>query len=170
MNFDPAFDLESVWPERLDPPQKSGGGEMTNMGCYAIDFAVSLLGSPRAVTAKWRKEWDVYRAANVENFGQIILDYGEFFALLEVGKQQLAGPSRHSNALTVNFEHRTLHIDASAQLVTVNHVPVSLGRVHSGHGGSELGRPTARGLAHGRATFIRHRFDLGFNGGLDGRV
>jgi predicted dehydrogenase len=124
MNFDPAFDLKSVWPERLDPPQKSGGGEMTNMGCYAIDFAVALLGSPRAVTAKWRKEWDVYRAADIENFGQIILDYGEFLALLEVGKQQLSGPSRHSNALTVNFEHRTLHIDASAQLVTVNHVPI----------------------------------------------
>jgi predicted dehydrogenase len=124
MNFDPAFDLKRIWPERLDPAEKSGGGEMTNMGCYAIDFAVALLGRPRAVTAKWRKEWDVYRRAGVENFGQIVLDYGEFFAFLEVGKQQLAGPSRHSNLMTVNFEHRTLMIDASAQLVAVNHVPV----------------------------------------------
>ena len=123
MNFDPAFDLKRVWPERLDPAEKSGGGEMTNMGCYAIDFAVALLGRPRAVTAKWRKEWDVYRQAGVENFGQIVLDYGEFFAFLEVGKQQLSGPSRHSNLMTVNFEHRTLMIDASAQLVAVNHVP-----------------------------------------------
>ena len=119
-----AFDLKRVWPERLDPPEKSGGGEMTNKGCYAIDFAVALFGSPRAVTAKWRKEWDVYRQANVENFGQVILDYGEFFAFLEVGKQQLTGPSRHSNVLTINFEHRTLVIDASAQLAAVNHVPV----------------------------------------------
>ncbi len=124
MNFDPAFDLKRAWPERLDPPQKSGGGEMTNMGCYAIDYAVALFGSPRAVTAKWRKEWDVYRQANVENFGQIVLDYGPFLAFLEVGKQQLAGPSRHGNVMTINFEHRTLLIDASAQLVAVNHVPV----------------------------------------------
>jgi len=124
MNFDPGFDLKRVWPERLDPAEKSGGGEMTNMGCYAIDFAVALLGRPRAVTAKWRKEWDVYRQAGVENFGQIVLDYGDFFAFLEVGKQQLSGPSGHSNVMTVNFEHRTLMIDASAQLVAVNHVPV----------------------------------------------
>jgi predicted dehydrogenase len=124
MNFDPAFDLKRAWPERLDPPNKSGGGEMTNMGCYAIDFAVALFGSPRTVTAKWRKEWDVYRQANVENFGQIVLDYGPFFAFLEVGKQQLAGPSRHSNVMTINFEHRTLTIDAGAQSVAINHVPV----------------------------------------------
>lgn len=124
MNFDPSFDLKGTWPERLDPPDKSGGGEMTNMGCYAIDYAVALFGRPRNVTAKWRKEWDVYKAANVENFGQIILDYGEFFAFLEVGKQQLSGESRNSNALTINFERRSLMIDASARLVTVNNVPV----------------------------------------------
>jgi predicted dehydrogenase len=124
MNFDPSFDLKGVWPERLDPPAKSGGGEMTNMGCYAIDYAVGLLGRPKSVSAKWRKEWDVYRAADVEHFGQIVLDYGEFYAFLEVGKQQLAGPSRNANLVTINFEHQTLSIDASAQRVTVNHVPV----------------------------------------------
>ena len=123
MNFPPDFDLKAAWPERLDPPAKSGGGEMTNMGCYAIDFAVSLFGSPRMVTAKWRKTWDVYVQADVENFGQIVLDYGGFFAFLEVGKQQLEGQHRHSNAITINFEHTTLHIDAGAQQVTVNHVP-----------------------------------------------
>ena len=67
----------------------------------------------------------MYRQANVENFGQIVLDYGDFFALLEVGKQQLVGPFRHSNQLTVNFEHRTLLIDANAKVVTVNHIPIS---------------------------------------------
>ncbi len=123
MNFDPKFDLKAAWPERLDPPAKSGGGEMTNMGCYAIDFAVSLFGRPKAVTAKWRKLWDVYKAADVEHFGQIVLDYGEFYAFLEVGKQQLDGERRHSNSMTINFEHTTMLIDASAQLVTVNHVP-----------------------------------------------
>jgi predicted dehydrogenase len=96
---------------------------MTNMGCYAIDFAVSLFGRPEAVTAKWRKLWDVYQQADVENFGQIVLDYGDFFAVLEVGKQQLAGERRHSNSMTINFEHKTMLIDASAQLVAINHVP-----------------------------------------------
>jgi len=123
MNFPMDFDLAKIWPERLDPPGKSGGGEMTNMGCYAIDFAVSLFGRPKAVTAKWRKTWDVYREADVENFGQIVLDYGDFFAFLEVGKQQLDGERRHSNSMTLNFEHHTFFIDASAQLVSVNHVP-----------------------------------------------
>ncbi|HPO17503.1 MAG TPA: Gfo/Idh/MocA family oxidoreductase [Candidatus Hydrogenedentes bacterium] len=123
MNFAPDFDLKTVWPERLDPPEKSGGGEMTNMGCYAIDFAVSLFGLPKTVTAKCRKTWDVYAAANTENFGQVVLDYGDFFAFLEMGKQQLQGELRHSNCLTINFEHETFHIDASAQQVAVNHVP-----------------------------------------------
>ena len=107
----------------LSTLEKSGGGEMTNMGCYAIDFAVSLFGRPKAVTAKWRKTWDVYKQADVENFGQIILDYEDFFAFLEVGKQQLIGEHRHGNSMTINFEHTTFFIDASAELVTVNHVP-----------------------------------------------
>lgn len=123
MNFAPSFPLKDVWPERLDPPSRSGGGEMTNMGCCAIDFAVSLFGRPRAVTAKWRKMWDVYADANVENFGQVVLDYGDFFAFLEVGKQQLAGECRHANSMTINFEHTTFHIDAAAGIATVNHVP-----------------------------------------------
>ena len=123
MNFSPEFDLKAAWPERLDPPEISGGGEMTNMGCYAVDFAVSLFGRPKAVTAKWRKTWDVYKDADVENFGQIVLDYGDFFAFLETGKQQLIGELRHSNSMTINFEHTTFFIDASAKLATINHVP-----------------------------------------------
>ncbi|MCZ6680236.1 MAG: Gfo/Idh/MocA family oxidoreductase [Candidatus Poribacteria bacterium] len=122
MNFPMDFDLKGVWPERLDPPEKAGGGEMTNMGCYAIDYAVSLFGRPKTVTAKWRKLWDVYAESDVENFGQIVLDYGDFFAFLEVGKQQLAEARRHSNAMTINFVHKTMFIDASAQVVTINHI------------------------------------------------
>ena len=132
MNFAPDFDLKTRWPERLDPAEKSGGGEMTNMGCYAIDFAVSLFGRPRAVTAKWRKTWDVYREADVENFGQIVLDYGDFFAFLEVGKQQLDGERNHSNSMTINFEHTTLLIDAKAELVAVNHVAQDYDRFAAG--------------------------------------
>ncbi len=123
MNFPTDFELAAAWPERLDPPQKSGGGEMTNMGCYAIDYAVSLFGRPKTVTAKWRKLWDVYAEADVENFGQIVLDYGDFFAFLEVGKQQLVKDRRHSNSMTINFEGQTMFIDTSAQVVTINHVP-----------------------------------------------
>jgi len=132
MNFPMDFDLKAVWPERLDPPDVSGGGEMTNMGCYAIDFAVALFGRPKAVTAKWRHTWDIYEEAGVENFGQILLDYGDFFAFIEAGKQQLEGEQRHSNHMTVNFEHKTLFIDASAQLVTVNHVLVDYAQFAEG--------------------------------------
>lgn len=123
MSFDPAFDLKGTWPERLDPASKSGGGELTNMGCYAIDYAVRLLGRPKSVLAKTRREWDVYREADVENFGQIVLDYGDFFAMLEAGKQQLLPPLRHANALTISFEHRAIHIDTSAHQASINHVP-----------------------------------------------
>ena len=132
MNFAPDFDLKPRWPERLDPPAKSGGGEMTNMGCYAIDYAVSLFGPPKAVTARSRKIWDVYAEADVENFGQIVLDYGNFFAFLEVGKQQLTDERRHSNSMTINFEHTTLHVDSSAKAVTVNHVPQDFDRFAAG--------------------------------------
>jgi len=132
MNFDMHFDLKAAWPERLDPPDRSGGGEMTNMGCYAIDYAVSLFGLPEAITAKWRKTWDVYRDADVENFGQIVLDYGDFLAFLEVGKQQLEGEHRHSNSVTITFEHTTMHVDASVEVVTINHVPQDYHRFAGG--------------------------------------
>jgi predicted dehydrogenase len=70
---------------------------MSNMGCYAIDYAVSLFGKPVNITANWRKTWDIYQADDVENFGQIILDYNDFFAFLDVGKQQLKKEHKHSN-------------------------------------------------------------------------
>lgn len=132
MNFPPDFHLKAVWPERLDPPEKSGGGELTNMGCYAIDFAVALFGSPKAVTAKRRMTWDVYEEAGVENFGQVVLDYGDFFAFLEAGKQQLHGAHRHSNAITINFEHETLYIDTSAQQAAINHIPQDFAQFEAG--------------------------------------
>ncbi len=133
MNFAPDFDLAGLWPERLDPPEKSGGGEMTNMGCYAIDYAVAVLGRPRAVTAKWRKTWGVYADADVENFGQIVLDYDEFYAFLTVGKRQMDADHRHSNALTVDFEHASLHIDANAEVVTPNHISQDYASFCEGH-------------------------------------
>lgn len=123
MNFALDFDLKRLWPERLDPREIAGGGELTNMGCYAVDFAVALFGLPAAVTAKCRKTWDVYADADTENYGQIVLDYGDFFAFLHAGKQQLAGEHRHANAISIIFEHRTFCIDAVAGLVTINHVP-----------------------------------------------
>ena len=137
MNFGPDFDLPAVWPERLDPPAKSGGGEMTNMGCYAIDYMVTLLGKPRRVEAKWRHEWPCYREADVEHFGQIVCDYGPFYAVLAVGKQQLAADRRHSSCLHLLTEHENVLVDGYAQLVTRNSVPVSFedylagGRVES---------------------------------------
>jgi predicted dehydrogenase len=124
MNFALDFDLGAIWPERLDPPAKSGGGEMTNMGCYAIDYMVTLLGKPRSVEAKWRHEWPCYREAKAEHFGQIVCDYGDFYAVLAVGKQQLAGESRHSSCFHLITEHENLLVDGYAKVVTRNNVPV----------------------------------------------
>jgi predicted dehydrogenase len=124
MNFPMDFPLAELWPERLDPPAKSGGGEMCNMGCYALEYAAALLGPPQSVRAKRRFTWDVYKEANVENYGQIALDYGTFWAFLEVGKQQLPGDHGHSNALRINFEHETLYLDATARQAAMNHVAV----------------------------------------------
>ena len=123
MNFAPDFDLAAAWPERLDPAAKSGGGEMTNMGCYAIDYMVTLLGRPRRVEARWRHEWPCYRDAKAEHFGQILCDYGDFYAVLAVGKQQLAADRRHSSCLHLIAEHENLLVDGYAQVVTRNNVP-----------------------------------------------
>ena len=46
MTFAPDFPIRDTWPERFDPAATAGGGEMTNMGCYAIDYALHLLGVP----------------------------------------------------------------------------------------------------------------------------
>ena len=123
MTFAPDFPIRQLWPERFDPPEKAGGGEMTNMGCYAIDFAVTLLGLPQAVQAKWMKFWPEYRAAAVENFGQLILDYGSFYALLAVGKQPLrAEPRRGNNYLSLLFETANLVIDPYSEVLLINGV------------------------------------------------
>lgn len=87
--FSTDFPLALVWPERLDPPRLSGGGELTNLGCYALDYMIGLWGQPQAIQAKSTAYWDVYRQAHVENFGQIIADYGHFFAVIAAGKQPL---------------------------------------------------------------------------------
>ncbi|HIM56178.1 MAG TPA: Gfo/Idh/MocA family oxidoreductase [Candidatus Latescibacteria bacterium] len=120
MTFALDFDITSAWPERFDPAAKSGGGEMTNMGCYAIDFALHMLGMPRRVEAKWQRFWQPYVEREVENFGQIALDYGRFWALLAVGKQALAGERGPRNALAVEFETANLFIDPGAEIFVHN--------------------------------------------------
>ena len=61
--FSTDFPLAAVWPERLDPPSRSGGGELTNLGCYAVDYMIGLWGRPRSIQAKSSGYWDVYREA-----------------------------------------------------------------------------------------------------------
>ena len=89
MTFSADFPLATHWPERLDPPEKSGGGELTNLGCYAIDYMLALFGMPRAVIAQSTAYWQPYDDAGVENFGQVVAEYDGFFAMLSAGKQTM---------------------------------------------------------------------------------
>jgi len=90
MTFSHDFALGEYWPERLADPSESGGGELTNMGCYAIDYMLALFGMPVSVQARKSDFWGYYSQAGVENFGQIVADYGSFYALLNSGKQTLS--------------------------------------------------------------------------------
>jgi len=89
MTFSEDFALADYWPERLADPSKSGGGELTNMGCYAIDFMLALYGMLNSVQARKSAFWGYYSATGAENFGQIVADYGSFYALLNSGKQAI---------------------------------------------------------------------------------
>lgn len=137
MTFSTDFPLPVVWPERLDPPSQSGGGEMTNLGCYAIDYMVALWGLPKSVQAKSRNYWDIYRQANIENFGQIIADYGDFFAILSTGKQPLQtlptmdvtealNPCNWHNVLELQFEHHNLTVMPFHNTLIHNGTEISL--------------------------------------------
>jgi predicted dehydrogenase len=128
MTFPADFPLATVWPERLDPPGISGGGELTNMGCYAVDYMVALFGRPQSVQARWMKTWDVYREAGVENFGQIVADYGGFYAALAAGKQTIPSlpsmrveealePRNWQNVLQVQFADANLTLLPQLDLV-----------------------------------------------------
>ncbi len=127
MLFEEDFPIAEKWPERFDPPSISGGGEMTNMGCYAIDFALHVLGIPRQVEARSNTFWAPYRDSGVENFGQLILDYGDFWAILAVGKQTVTGPRGHRNSLFIEFEHTNLFLDPEAGIVLENGMPRATG-------------------------------------------
>jgi predicted dehydrogenase len=123
MTFPLDFPIRDLWPERFDPPGLSGGGEMTNMGCYALDFMVTLWGSPRTVQAKRLAFWQEYAESPVENFGQIVCDYGRFFATLAVGKQKLTPPHGGTmNHMCVQFEHENLMLDGETAGVIINGV------------------------------------------------
>jgi predicted dehydrogenase len=121
MTFSEDFPLAALWPERLDPPSASGGGELTNMGCYAVDYMVALWGRPKSVQAKWMKTWDVYEDAGVENFGQIVTDYGTFFATLAAGKQVLRSlPSMGiEEALAPRNWHNVLEVQFAGANLTL---------------------------------------------------
>lgn len=119
------FNITQRYPEALASPNITGGGELMSLGCYAVDFAVALLGRPRRVSANWQHEWRAYKKAEVEHFGQIVLDYGGFTATIAAGRQQLKGRFNHSNCLHLVSEHRTLLIDSYNSLVIRNNIPVT---------------------------------------------
>jgi len=122
MTFPPNFPIRDLWPERFDPPEVSGGGEMTNMGCYAIDYMVTLLGLPKTVQAKRASFWQEYAESPAENFGQIVCDYGDFFATLAVGKQKLTEPMQGVNDLSIRFANTNLLLNAYTETCIVNGV------------------------------------------------
>jgi predicted dehydrogenase len=119
--FSTDFPLAAVWPERLDPPSLSGGGELTNLGCYAVDYMIALWGQPQSIQAKSVSYWDMYRQAQVENFGQIIADYGHFFAVIAAGKQPLQTlPSMDvAEALNTRNWHNVLEMQFEGHNLTV---------------------------------------------------
>lgn len=121
MTFSLDFPLAGLWPERLDPPARSGGGELTNLGCYPIDYMVALWGLPRSVQAKSATTWAEYRDAGVESFGQIVADYGSFFAVVAAGKQRLRSlpPMGLAEALAPANWHNVLELQLADANLTV---------------------------------------------------
>lgn len=133
MIFPEDFPIIARWPERFDPPERSGGGEMTNMGCYGIDYAIHVLGLPDQVEARKQTFWKPYIQAGVENFGQIILDYGDFWATLSVGKQAVSGEPGKRNALTIEFETGNLFLDPGADTYIENGIAKPLASYIADH-------------------------------------
>ncbi len=144
MTFSPDFPLATVWPERLDPPAETGGGELTNLGCYAIDYMVALWGAPVRVQAKLMRRWQPYAAAGVESFGQIIADYGDFYAVLAAGKQPIAGrptmdvaaalkPEAWHSVIEIRFEAHNITALPFADTVFVDGRPIAAAAFLDGH-------------------------------------
>jgi len=126
MTFPLDFPIRDLWPERFDPPQVSGGGEMTNMGCYAIDYMVTLIGMPKTVQAKRASFWQEYADSPVENFGQIVCDYGDLFATLAVGKQKLPDPHGGVNDLSIRFPNRNVILNPYTDTAIINGVTMPM--------------------------------------------
>ena len=120
MTFSEDFALAEIWPERLANPLMSGGGELTNMGCYAIDYMLALYGMPNSVQARKSNFWGHYSAAGVENFGQIVADYGSFYALLNSGKQAIRSlkPMDVAGALQPRHWHNVMDLQFEGHNIT----------------------------------------------------
>jgi len=126
MTFPLDFPIRDLWPERFDPPGVSGGGEMTNMGCYAIDYMVTLLGMPKTVQARRASFWQEYADSPAENFGQIVCDYGDLFATLAVGKQKLPDPHGGVNDLSIRFPNRNVILNPYTDTAIINGATVPM--------------------------------------------
>jgi len=96
------------------------------MGCYAIDYMVTLLGMPRTVQAKRASCWQEYADSPAENFGQIVCDYGDLFATLAVGKQKLPEPHGGVNDLSIRFPNRNVILNPYTDTAIINGVTVPM--------------------------------------------
>jgi len=160
--FSTDFPLATVWPERLDPASRSGGGELTNLGCYAVDYMIGLWGRPRSIQAKTTSYWDVYREAHVENFGQVIADYGDFFAVLASGKQPLQtlasmdvaealNPRNWHNVLELQFEHHNLTVLPFQDILIHNGARIPLDEYLAGYNSLTPFQQLLRAIETGQA-------------------
>ena len=105
---------------------------------------IGLWGRPKSIQAKSTAYWDIYREAGVENFAQVLADYGDFFAVLASGKQPLRSlpsmdvaealnPRNWHNILELQFEQHNWTVLPFESLLIHNGRRIPFERFLSGY-------------------------------------
>jgi len=88
--------LDPYYMDWVTDPKRSGGGELMNFGCYAVDFVRALARSPvRSVFAQTTSSfYPLHKEKGVEDFGQItILFENGFLSHLVAGRLPMLADS-----------------------------------------------------------------------------